>query len=161
MTSVPVPSAAEQAMSPPQLSKALGYAGLLPQILVVAVLASGSTWWRFAALSLGYAYAALILSFVGGMWWGLAARHSDRAPGWLWLAGVMPSLIALATFLPWAIGATWPGPSLVIVGLSLLASLIVDRKLIVAGLAPPWWMALRFPLSVGLGLLTIVTGALA
>lgn len=141
--------------SPPDLPRMLGYAGLLPQIAVVAVLLSGSQWWRFAALSIGYAYAALILSFLGGMWWGLAARGPDRALPWIWLAAVAPSLLALATFLPWAFGATWPGPSLAVLGLALLASLLVDRRLVADDLAPAWWMALRLPLSIGLGLLTI------
>lgn len=146
--------------SPPKLAKQLGYAGLLPQLVVVAVLASGSTWWRFAALSLGYAYAGLILSFLGGMWWGLAAHEPQRAPAWLWVAAVAPSLIALASAIPWAIGATWPGPSLVVLGVSLLASLGVDRQLASIGIAPAWWMTLRVPLSAGLGVLTVAAAML-
>jgi hypothetical protein len=146
--------------APPAFASKLGYAGLLPQLAVVAVLASGSTWWRFAALSLGYAYAGLILSFLGGMWWGLAAREPERAPSWLWLAAVAPSLIALASAVPWAIGETWPGPSLVVLGISLIASLVVDRRLAADGLAPTWWMGLRVPLSVGLGLLTLAAAVL-
>jgi len=146
--------------SAPALARTLGYAGLLPQLAVVAVLASGSTWWHFAALSLGYAYAGLILSFLGGIWWGLAARDPEQAPAWLWLAAVAPTLIALASAVPWATGATWPGPSLVVLGISLLASLIVDRSLVAVGLAPAWWMSLRVPLSVSLGILTIAVAAL-
>jgi hypothetical protein len=147
--------------SPPELPRKLGYAGLLPQIAVVAVLLSGSQWWRFAALSIGYAYAALILSFLGGMWWGLAARGSERIPLWIWLAAVTPSLLALATYLPWIFGATWPGPSLAVLGTALLASLMVDRRLVAYDLTPAWWMALRLPLSIGLGLLTIVAAGFA
>lgn len=160
MTSVP--GTVTQAQStPPKLPRKLGYAGLLPQIGVLAVLLSGSQWWRFAALSIGYAYAALILSFLGGMWWGLAARSPERAPAWIWFAAVAPSLLALATFLPWVFGATWPGPSLAVLGLALVTSLFVDRRLVADDLAPAWWMALRVPLSIGLGLLTIITAGFA
>lgn len=153
-TSVQPPAAS------PVLARWLGYAGLLPQAAVVAVLASGSTWWHFAALSLGYAYAALILSFLGGMWWGLAARGSNDPPAWIWPAAVAPSLIALATAIPWAVGAAWPRPSLVVLGVALPASLLVDRRLAADGLAPAWWMGLRLPLSLGLGLLTVAAAAI-
>ena len=153
-TAAPAPS------SPPVLARLRGYAGLLPQAAVVAVLASGSSWWHFAALALGYAYAALILSFLGGLWWGLAASQSSRCPAWTWLAAVVPSLVSLATALPWAIGAAWPGPSLIVLGLALLFSLLVDRRLAADGLAPGWWMTLRIPLSAGLGLLTLAIAAI-
>ena len=143
----------------PTLPRRLGLAGLLPQAAVVATLGFGSSWWHYNALSLGYAYAALILSFLGGMWWGLAAR-ADRPPAWLWIAAVAPSLLALATAVPWAIGVAWPGPSLVVLALALYASLLVDRRLVAMGLAPPWWMALRVPLSTGLGTLTLLIALL-
>lgn len=138
----------------------LGILGLVPQILVVLVLAAAGPEHRFSALSLGYAYAALILSFVGGLWWGLAARDPARAPGWVWLAAVAPSLVALASALPWAIGQPWPGPSLVLLGLSLAATILVDRALDRAGLCPPGWIRLRTLLSLGLGGLTLLAAAL-
>ena len=144
----------------PPLARLLGYAGLLPQIAVVAVLAVGDPASRFSALALGYAYAALILSFLGGLWWGLAARAPEGAPRWLWFASVAPSLIALATAWPWAIGLAWPAPSLVVLGLALIGALVIDRRLVADGLAPPGWMALRLPLSLGLGALTLVTAFL-
>ncbi|WP_242096472.1 MULTISPECIES: DUF3429 domain-containing protein [unclassified Sphingomonas] len=144
-------------MSLPRLAYGLGLAGLLPQIAVVAVIASGDPFGRYTALALGYAYAALILSFLGGLWWGLAAK-ADAPPRWLWFAAVAPSLVALASAWPWAVGLAWPGPSLVALGVALIAALAVDQALVRAGLAPAGWMALRLPLSLGLGVLTIVAG---
>lgn len=144
----------------PAAARWLGLAGLLPQIAVVAVQLSGDPDWLFSAQALGFAYAALIFSFLGGLWWGLAAASGGRAPVWLWLASVAPSLVALASAWPWAIGKTWPGPSLVALGIGIAASLIVDRALVRSGIAPPWWMRLRVPLSLGLGGLTIVSGLL-
>ena len=141
----------------PSLPRWLGWAGLLPQIACVAVLYLGPEEWRYSALALAFAYAALILSFLGGMWWGIAATapaaERRNALGWLWIAAVLPSLVALACFLPWVFGWAWPEPSLVMLGGALLVSLGVDAKL--GALAPRWWMALRVPLSLGLGLLTV------
>ena len=143
--------------SVPALPRWLGVAGLLPQFTCVAVLYAGPAEWREAALAIAFAYAALILSFLGGMWWGIAAAapaaQRRRTLGWLWIAAVLPSLVALACFLPWALDWAWPEPSLVMLGGALLVSLGVDTKL--GALAPRWWMALRVPLSTGLGLATI------
>jgi hypothetical protein len=145
----------------PRLALVLGYAGLLPQLAAVAVLLADDTGWRFAALALGYAYAALILSFLGGIWWGIAAQAHRPVPAWLWVAAVAPSLVALASAIPWAIGKPWPGPSLGWLGIALLLSLVVDYRLWATRLAPPWWLHLRLPLSLGLGLLTLVVSYLA
>ncbi|MEC9151107.1 MAG: DUF3429 domain-containing protein [Pseudomonadota bacterium] len=143
--------------SVPALPRWLGVAGLLPQFTCVAVLYAGPAEWREAALAIAFAYAALILSFLGGMWWGIAAAapaaQRRRTLGWLWIAAVLPSLVALACFLPWALDWAWPEPSLVMLGGALLVTLGVDAKL--GALAPRWWMTLRVPLSTGLGLATI------
>lgn len=143
--------------SVPALPRWLGLAGLLPQFACVAVLYAGPAEWREAALAIAFAYAALILSFLGGMWWGIAAAapaaQRRKALGWLWIAAVLPSLVALACFLPWALDWAWPEPSLVMLGGALLVTLGVDAKL--GALAPRWWMTLRVPLSTGLGLATI------
>ena len=83
------------------------------------------------------------------MWWGLAAQARDAATTiWVWVAAVVPSLVALVSAIPWAIGAAWPGPSLMLLGLALLASLLVDYRLVRHGWAPAWWLTLRMPLSV-------------
>lgn len=142
-------------MNPPRLPRWLGLAGLLPQLAAAAVVLSGDGPLHFSALALGYAYAALILSFLGGLWWGIAASRPD-APAWLWVAAIAPSLVALATALPWALGEPWPGPSLVVLGVALIAALGVDLLLARGRLTPPWWMSLRVPLSLGLGLLTLL-----
>lgn len=135
----------------PQL---LGYAGLLPQLLALAVLVAGPFEWHFTAIAMAYAYAALIFSFLGGLWWGAAARDV-RSPAWVYVAGVVPSLIALASAIPWAIGTAWPGPSLIVLGVGILLSPLVDRRLAAQALVPDWWMTLRWHLSLGLGALSI------
>lgn len=157
----PSNSAQTTRQRPPATALWLGFAGLLPQLWVLILLLFGNPEARFTALSLGYAYAALILSFLGGAWWGLAAQARNAVATWVWVAAVAPSLVALASAIPWAIGAEWPGPSLMLLGALLMASLLVDRALARQGLAPRWWLTLRVPLSLGLGGLTLVAGVLA
>lgn len=143
----------------PRTARLLGLAGLLPQLAAGYVLLENSSDWHYTALSMAYAYAALILSFLGGLWWGLAAQ-ATRPPGWVWYAAVVPSLIALASAWPWATGETWPGPSMVVLGLGLIAALGVDWQLRRTGVAPTWWLSLRVPLSIGLGGITLAIGLL-
>ena len=145
----------------PPTARWLGLGGLLPQAAALVAVATGYPEWRFSALALGYAYAALILSFLGGMWWGLAAQAHAPVPKWIWFTAVTPSLVGLVSAIPWAVGDEWPGPSLGLLGLALLGSLAVDYKLRATHLCPGWWLRLRIPLSIGLGALTLALGYLA
>ena len=142
----------------PSLARILGYAGLLPQAFLMAALVLGGPDVRPTALGLAFAYAALIYSFLGGVWWGLAAAAHTPVPRWIWAVAVLPSLLALATAWPWATGQAWPGPSLVSLGVLIMASAIVDLRLRSLGMTPQGWLSLRLPLSIGLGALTLVAG---
>ncbi len=144
----------------PMPARLLGFAGILPQLIAALAIVFGGDAYRFAALAIAFAYASLILSFLGGVWWGLAAR-APNAPAWFWVAAVIPSLAGLGAFLPWVFAGDWPGPSLILLGVALVAALLVDRRLVRDGLAPHWWIGLRTPLSIGLGGLTILIGVVA
>ena len=138
----------------------LGGAGLLPPLLAIFVRLSagdGVPLARFAML-LGLQYVSLILSFLGGLWWGLAAARlpAERIGPMLGLA-VVPTLIAFAL----QVGSGWyPHGATIALAVALLATLPVDRRLAAAGLAPRWWMRLRLPLSGGLAVLTLGLAAL-
>jgi hypothetical protein len=138
------------------VARALGYAGLLPQVICIAMILTGHEW-RYAALAGGYGYAAAIFSFLGGVWWGQALA-SGRATTGAYILAVMPSLIAVALFLPWSFGWEWPGPALLYLGALILASPLVDRAL---GFAAADFLHLRWHLSIGLGALTIALGLIA
>jgi hypothetical protein len=120
----------------------LGYAGLVPFVLgalllwvLVLVRAEAHS---FAALALS-AYAALILSFLGGIHWGLALRLT-APPASLFVWGVVPSLVAwMAVLMPAYAG-------LVVHGVMLAVCYLVDRRVYPAhGIGH--WLTLRFRLS--------------
>jgi Protein of unknown function (DUF3429) len=141
-------------------ARALGYAGLLPQVFCVAMVVSGHEW-RYSALAGGFAYAAAIFSFLGGVWWGQAlasAKAGQPATTGAYILAVMPSLLAVALFLPWTFGWEWPGPALFYLGALIMLSPMVDRAL---GYAAADFMRLRWHLSLGLGALSIALGMVA
>lgn len=145
-----------------RVARALGFAGLLPQVAVIVdvLLAPDAQQGISRSMSgLALVYAAIILSFLGGMWWSIAMR---RTTGQAWLAGaaVLPSLMAFGSFT--FLEANWQRDwALVGVGSAIILTLVVDRHLTTTGEAPHGWMGLRIPLSVGLGGLTIAAGILA
>ncbi len=134
-----------------------GLAGLIPQAvcLVLAVMGGPDRWFGLAA---GCCYAAVILSFLGGLWW-MAALLAGVREGWAYALASVPSLVGWAALLPWCLGWPWPGPSLAVLGLALLASPLVDRTLGQRIAWPAGWMRLRIVLSGGLGLLTWLIAA--
>ena len=134
----------------------LGYAGLLPQAFALALFMWGGEW-GWVALACAYAYAAVIFSFLGGVWWGQALA-SPNAPRWVFVAAIVPSLLAVALFIPWTLGWPWPGPSLFWLGLFLMASPLVDRELS-PGMTK--WVRMRWHLSLGLGAMTLILGMLS
>ena len=135
----------------PSLARALGYAGLLPQLAALALLADGPMEHRHLAELLAITYAGLVFSFLGALWWGLAAAQVTRAPAWIWSAGVLPSLASLFVFLAWASGHLGTPGALFILALGIAGSALVDRRLDELKLCPPGWTNLRLALSIGLG----------
>ncbi len=149
-------------MTMPPLARLLGLAGLLPLIALVVLLASGGApAWRGAAVALGLGYALLILSFLGGLWWGLAAAMQRPVPGWVWVVAVVPSLLCWAVMALVGLQVIAVEQGLAVTGGGLLLALLVDRALVAAALAPGWWLGLRYPLSLGLGGLSMAAAALA
>ncbi len=123
----------------PLVARRLGYGGLLPFVagaLLVWLVREDAHAYVTLALS---TYAAVIVSFLGGIHWGLAFRHA-QPPTALLIWGVVPSLVAwLAVMMP-------PNAALVILGAMLVGSYAVDRQLYPAqGVAH--WLVLRFRLS--------------
>lgn len=130
----------------------LGFAGLIPPVglTAVALLDLG----LFAPSTPGFVltYAAVILSFLGGSWWGFVSRQ--ERPGWVLLGiSVLPALAGWA-----AIFSFQPPAALFALTGALVATLAVDALLVRRRLAPRWWMKLRVPLSLLLALCCGLSG---
>jgi hypothetical protein len=97
-------------------------------------------------------YAAIILSFLGGTWWGFVSK--EERPSWILLGiSVLPALAGWA-----AIFSFQPPAALFALAGALVLTLVVDALLTAWRLAPGWWMRLRVPLSIGLALCCALSG---
>ncbi|MFN3287237.1 MAG: DUF3429 domain-containing protein [Sphingomonadaceae bacterium] len=145
-------------LQPPRPAALLGASGLLPAIAALVALLWGPVEWRGVATHALAAYAAIILSFLGGAWWGLGtgAEDSARPPLAAVLAvSVLPSLAGWAALLVDRVAG------LTMLGLLFLVVLPGDAWLTRARLAPAWWPRLRVPLSLGMAALSLVAAAAA
>ncbi|MGI4730712.1 DUF3429 domain-containing protein [uncultured Sphingomonas sp.] len=144
----------------PLAATVLGAAGLLPLILALFVRLAGGVYpdtpIPLMIGGLALSYAALILSFLGGIWWGVAATRAtpEQLPRLMGIA-VVPTLVALLV-----VGLAWNFPAIASITLAVAIALtpLVDRDLARRGLVPVWWMRLRLPLSLALAALTLGLG---
>jgi hypothetical protein len=123
----------------PDWGTRLGHAGLLPFLAGAALV-----WlvhdelrpWVAQALAL---YGAVIVSFLGGIHWGVGLRERPqdvRLLAW----GVTPSLLA------WVAALMPPSAGLALLGMGLIVCYLVDRRLYPRhGLKD--WLNLRFRLT--------------
>ncbi len=147
-----------------EIAVILGFAGLMPQVAAMATCLFDGTSDLAAMFAFGY--GVLILSFIGGIWWGFGMNlpaGDDSCPGQGSVAAiaVVPSLAATAlVFLSVThiLPMRW---ALVILGSTIMTTLIVDRRFSACGMTPHGWMALRIPLAIGLGVATTACGILA
>lgn len=125
----------------------LGLAGLLPfWALAIGLVFAPVAGWTAAQLAFALStYGAVIVSFLGGIRWGLATAAERGAAAAQYGLAVVPSLLA------WAALALPPVPSLAALGAVALALGPLDRPLVAAGLAPAWFGRLRLMLSIGAG----------
>ena len=141
----------------PRSLVAFGLLGMAPQAICLGFAMQGGAdhWFALAA---GCCYAAIILSFLGGLWWMAGLLGGVRA-GWVYGLAVVPSLIGWAALLPWCVGWRWPGPSLAVLGLTLLASPLVEVVLSRRVALPAGWLGLRSVMAIGLGVMTLLLAA--
>ena len=140
-------------MSAHQTITRLGYAGLVPFVLLTGLMWLVDTeLLPFVSIALG-AYAATIVSFLGGVHWGIGFMKGESASSFNFVWGVTPSLLAwLALVLP-------AYAALPLLGLVLVACYMVDRKTYpTAGIRQ--WLPMRLRLTV-VAMLSCVLSAAA
>ena len=118
--------------------------GVVPFVGLATIAALGGESLRATAITGIVAYGAVILSFLGGVQWGLAVHHgavNGPNPSLLWI-GVAPSLAGwLALLQP------WPTVGAVLLAVSFVVVLLIDVWLTRRGGAPVWYPRLRIPLT--------------
>ena len=128
-------------MSTEQTVNRLGYAGLIPFVLLTALMwLVDAELLPFVAVALS-GYAGAIVSFLGGVHWGIGFMKGEATPQFHFVWGVVPSLIAwLALMMP-------AYAALPLFGLVVVACYAVDSKTYpAAGLAS--WLPMRLRLTV-------------
>ena len=123
-----------------RIAKILGYAGLIPFIVF-----SAGTWMTLPLMENAHTalmtYAAIILSFMGAIHWGLAMSQSSSHAN-LQLAGsVIPALLGwLALLIPMLYGYGLLALSFVLL---YFADMLAGDK----GLFPSWYLPMRVILT--------------
>ena len=130
----------------PAIAAWLGGLGALPFVgLAVAVVGLEGVTRAFVVQAL-LGYAAVILSFLGGIHWGLAI-----APG------PKPAVLGLGTRLAWSVVPSlvgWvallapPVTGLFALAAAFAAMLGIDLRATQLGAAPAWYPTLRVPLTL-------------
>ena len=119
----------------------LGMAGTLPFVAGVAVVWFGPVAYANTALQAICTYAAIVLSFLGGIQWGIGVSVFESAPKSaqsLFLLSVVPSLLAWAMLFIDASGAR------LIVAIFLFGFVwAIDALLHLQKLIPNWFFRLR------------------
>lgn len=141
----------------PKAALLLGIGGLIPLLglagLICADLAYTGRVWASFLVPLLIGYGAIVLSFLGGVRWGLALRDPSSAERKRFLtASVAPPFIAwLALAMSPPIGLAFLAAAFVVVGW-------LDWQLARQGATPLWYGTLRIALTV---VVVIVLAAMA
>ena len=119
----------------------LALAGSLPFIVGAAILWFGPVAYAGSTVQAIITYAAVILSFLGGIQWGIGISVCESAPKSaqsLFLLSVVPSLLSWAMLFIDAAGAK------LIVAVCLFGFVwVIDALLLLQKLIPNWFFRLR------------------
>ena len=122
---------------------ALGYAGVIP-VAGLLVLAWSSAAWQHQAVNSATIYAALVLSFLGGIHWGFAT--SGFASSKHFLISVVPSLWA------WSVFAATDFFTILGIIFGLITFLVYEQRCDLLEKYPEWYLPLRKHLTFGLSI---------
>ncbi|UOD50561.1 DUF3429 domain-containing protein [Orrella daihaiensis] len=123
-----------------------GLAGLIPFVLLSLSEVLGLGLPPVISLLAFNTYGAVILSFVGAIWWGLAAATGERAPkGIMFYWSVVPALIG------WFATLVAPDVGVLMLSAGFVLQWLGDAWLIRSypGVAPQWLFPLRTILTAG------------
>lgn len=128
----------------PAPARWLGAGGLIPFVAAAIGLWFAPTGWHAEIFGVLLLYAAIILSFIGAVHWGLALRTVEGESALRRRLGVsvVPALVA------WFALMAPPFTALGVLVLMFGVMYVVDR-LLLSNIAPDWYRRLRALLSAG------------
>lgn len=131
---------AEKPKAMPGVPSWLGGLGLVP--FVAGAVLANIPQTADVGLWLIVSYGAVILSFLGGIQWGVAlTRENGLSP-----AFILSNVISLAA---WCALLLPPYLALMVLGAGFVAALCIDFVLIALLRLPGWFLGLRAVLTVG------------
>lgn len=139
-------STGHEGASIPQAAKWLGFSGLIPFIALSLFGWLGPETWRESVNLYLLGYGMVILSFMGGVHWGLAMAWNERgstaAAKSVFTVSVVPALAAwLALLMPNSLQLLW-------LAVCFGALLAYDVTYAQHSGAPKWYPKLRWPLTL-------------
>lgn len=127
----------------PAVANYLGYAGLIPFIASLALCYVGDATTQHLGVRALSTYAAVVLSFIGGLHWGIAAlSRSEETAGW-YIGSAIPSLIG------WVALLLRPTLTMSILLLCFTAWYLYERITPIGRRFPDWFNRLRLHLTSG------------
>lgn len=123
----------------------LGVFGAIPFIVLVLVGAFVEPSWNILLGKSLTAYAALILTFLGGIQWGSvmsASNETGHKNTSRYVVSIIPVLISWSSLLTAQRTSFW----LLIAG--FLLALLINLQAVSSGLLPEWYRQVRIPLSL-------------
>lgn len=139
-------AARSDAASVPSAAAWLGGLGIVPFAGLSLATPFATDGLKAQLLFALLAYGAIILSFLGGIHWGLAIGAVLQSDNTLWrriALSILPSLVAWAALLaPSSIG-------FLVLAAAFVAMLLVDIRASRVNEVPAWYPKLRWPLSCG------------
>ncbi len=128
----------------PTTALVLGIAGLIPFIAGALVALFGPPHIQSTATFAVGAYAAVILSFLGGVKWGILLDDTHKLRSWLPITlSVIPSIVA------WVALLLSYKTMLLVLAAGLVLQYIIDQYSVTQSQLPPWFGKLRTILSIG------------
>ena len=126
-----------------QLANKLGFSGLIPFILITLICWLVEPGWLGYFIKGQLLYGIAILSFLGGLHWGVALMSHDRPAGeirqsLLW--GVIPTILAWCSLINVGVG-------FFVQILGFVVAYQVDKRLYLRYALPEWFLVLRYRLT--------------
>lgn len=128
----------------PLPAKWLGGTGVLPFVAAALIAVFGpQAWSTWAAYALAV-YGAVILSFLGGIQWGLTMGR-EGSPN---LSATRLGLSVVPSLIGWVALLMPVFPGLLVLAAAFALVLYLDLQASMRGEAPAWYPKLRIPLSI-------------